>query len=344
MHSWTPTEIVALSRLGKLSNAERIALVETHHDWKGALHSLGAMEMDAKELADTILADASKAGVQVMTVWDEEYPARLRGLEQPPMVIYVLGTLPDITNPTIAVVGTRTCTVAYGKPATEQLVKRWVNAGCVIVSGLASGIDMLAHEACIKASGQTIAVVASGIDRISPNTAQRMVQRIVQMGGAVVSEHPCHVAALPPYFPARNRIIAGLSDAVVVVESKATGGSLITAEFARKQLTPVWAVPGPITSSRSVGTNQLIARGEARILTSADELLSATFGMHDPVPTSARAKSPCQATELLGANPFTVEHAAACWKCAVSQAMVRLFDLELDGKIQHLPGGMYVVI
>lgn len=342
MLPWSLSEIIALSRLTKLSNAMRIALVQEHDALQGALQSVGALELGLYDEAQTILDDADRMQVQVVTYWHDTYPQRLRTLDQPPMVLFVKGDLPASSSRCIAVVGTRSCTLAYGKPVTELLVREWTHAGCAIVSGLAHGIDMLSHEACIRAGGITVAVIASGIGRITPIVAQRMASRIVDSGGAIVSEHPVQTAALPPYFPARNRIIAALSDAIVVVESKDKGGALITADFALKQSIPVWSVPGPITSSRSNGTNQLIASGRARTLCSASALLMEMYGRHDAVQKPLKTPLPPR-LEKLGGDPFVPEQAATLLHCSIAEALVTLFDLELEGAVHALPGGRYVV-
>ncbi len=343
---WPLVDVVALSRLGRLSNAERIALVESNDDLEGALVAVGAMASNLRTDAERIVAECEAEGVAVCSYWMDTYPSRLRGIENPPMVLYVCGTLPTADVPSIAVVGTRSCTVGYGKPVTDLLVQRWAQAGCAIVSGLANGIDMLAHEACLRAHGTTVAVIASGIGRITPAPAKNLAMKIAAEGGAVVCEHPCGVAAIPPYFPARNRIIAGLSDAVVVVESKNKGGALITADFARSQHTPVWAVPGPITSSRSTGTNTLIATGVAKPLTSADDLLQSLFGSTWCATQPQLLREPGVADELddqLDGDPKGVDAIARIWRCSLSEAMMRLTDLELDGIVEQLPGARYLV-
>ncbi len=337
--NWTLEEIIALSRVGKLSHAKRIALVEGNLDLSEALRSIGAMDIDIRSEARKIIGDAKSHGVNVLTVWDEDFPSSLKNIEQPPMVLYVWGVLPKPGTPMIGVVGTRTCTVHYGKPATEMLVETWTKHGVCIISGLANGIDTLAHESCLRHRGTTIAVIASGIGRITPKNASALSKSIVGNGGAVVSEHPHHVAALPPYFPARNRIISALSDALVVVESKETGGALITAAFAKAMGRPVWAVPGPITSTRSTGTNALIASGDARILKGAEALLkdlhiNETVKSSKPLPPDL---------EALGGDPVSAETVARLWDCTIEDALARLFVHEMSGHISQLPGRRFLV-
>jgi len=189
----------------------------------------------------------------------------------------------------------------------------------------------------LRWKGATVAVIASGIGRITPKSARALSERIAEHGGAVVSEHPYHVAALPPYFPARNRIIVGLSRAVVVVESKDTGGALITAAFATQSGRPLWSVPGPITSTRSTGTNALIAAGTARMLRNADEVLADLQIASEPSVVSPLPPD----LEALGADPFDIDAAAECWRTTLSDASVRLLQYELAGRVTQLPGGRY---
>ena len=327
--SWTLEDTVALSRLGRLDSHNRIELMDRHASLSEALESVGALELGLRDEAARILDDAASHRTSIIPWHDERYPALLRSTTSPPVVLYVRGTI-DLRRASIAVVGTRSCSTQYGKPATERLVEAWVEAGCSIVSGLASGIDTLAHESCVRCGGSTIAVIASGIGRITPKAARYLSDRIVEHGGAVVSEHPYHVAALPPYFPARNRIIVGLSRAVVVVESKERGGALITASFAKRVERPLWAVPGPIISSRSIGTNALI-------LCSADEVIEDLGIAH-----TTRVASPLPPElEQLGADVHSVDAIAAIWQTSIADASLQLLQFELGGFVEQLPGAHY---
>ena len=336
--NWNTIDLVALSLVSRKHAADRIGVTRNYPTFLDAVQSLDFHEESLIAGAQSIIDDCDRLGVHVIGWGDDRYPSRLRSVLKPPLVIYVWGTLPDPSWKSVAVVGTRTCTTLYGKPATDALVKRWVEVGLVIVSGLANGIDTLAHEACLRMHGTTVAVIASGMNRILPQTAERLAHMIVDEGGAVISEYPPHVAALPHYFPARNRIINGVSDAVVVIESKESGGALITADFAIENGRPVWAVPGPITSSRSIGTNALIRDGKARILTSADDLLeslglSAGDARRRPLPTDLA---------LLGGEELGIDEIARRWTCSVSEALTRMAEHEFAGFVRQLPGQRFV--
>ncbi len=212
----------------------------------------------------------------------KHYPSRLRNISDPPVILNVLTRLSkgELTRiwerKTIAVVGTRKMT-AYGKEATERLVEGLVEAGLVIVSGMALGIDGVAHETCLKKKGTTIAVLGAGVDVVYPPEHEGLYKRILSSGGVIVSEQPLGRRVSRELFPARNRIISGLADGVLVVEGAIKSGSLITARLALDQGREVFAVPGPITSEVSEGTNYLISQG-AGVALSSDSILERFTG------------------------------------------------------------------
>ncbi|GMV52656.1 MAG: DNA-protecting protein DprA [Chlorobi bacterium] len=342
---WPLIRLVELSLVGKLTNAQRCLLVEKYATAEDALASLGILHFELYQVAEKIITKCQEANVRILSRWHPDFPSRLLVADPMPMLLYVAGNLPPSSVPAIAVVGTRSCTASYGKPVTEKCVELWTKSGCVIVSGLANGIDTIAHEACLRSRGTTVAVIASGHQRISPQSAQHLSKQIVEHGGAVISEYPITVAALPPYFPARNRIISALSDAVVIVESKLTGGALITADFALRQGTPLWAVPGPITGTRSAGCNNLIKTGKAMLLDSAESVLNTLFAgtMHEQFATDKHCYDsiPTDLVKLFGADPIFTETAAQQWNCSIAEALVRLSELEMNGYIRQIPGGRW---
>lgn len=292
--------------------------------------------MDLEDLATDVLQRCKDNDVRAIACVDVDYPSDLRKLASQPPVIYIRGTLPR--QPSIAVVGTRAHTMQYGKPVTEYLVAEWTRAGCAIVSGLAQGIDTIAHDTCVRHAGATVAVIASGIDRITPRTAQDLAARILEAGGCIISEHPCGVKAYAPAFPARNRIIAALSNVVVVTESKAQGGALITANMARDIGVPVYAVPGPITSTRSSGCNALIRDGHARMLMHPSDVaqyIQLTDHQH------AQLRGGVDSIDTTSAA--AIDDIAHAWSCSIAEARTRLALMELDGSVTVLPGGLYVI-
>jgi DNA processing protein len=215
-----------------------------------------------------------KQQISFLTFSDPSFPQLLREIANPPFVLFVKGTSifnEPVYQQTVAIVGTRKIT-DYGREVTERLTADLVLAGCVIISGLAYGVDAVAHNTTIYNGGKTIAVLGCGVDCCYPSANQPVYDRIIQSGGAVVSEFPPGMLPSVGSFPSRNRIIAGLSRAVIVTEGAADSGALYTAKDALAIGRPVFAVPGPITSSLSKGPNGLISQG-ALLLTQADDVL-----------------------------------------------------------------------
>jgi DNA processing protein len=210
--------------------------------------------------------------VSYLTVLDPDYPALLRKSTRPPIVLYKKGTYTFNENDIlVSVVGTRKIT-EYGREVTGLLVSDLVRAGCVIVSGLAIGVDAASHLATLAAGGRTIAVLGSGVDVCTPKENSRLYDEILENGGAIVSEYPPGTMPNKGSFPARNRIIAGLSLGVLVTQGAEDSGSLITAHDAFLDNRKVFAVPGPITSAVSKGPIALIAKG-AKIVTGAADIV-----------------------------------------------------------------------
>lgn len=215
--------------------------------------------------------DIQNSGISWITVFDEAYPKMLAQIYDPPVVLYYKGNLTDLDNKAIAVVGTRKIT-GYGKVITEQFTKGLVEGGLTIVSGLARGVDSQAHLTAVAEGGKTVAVLGGGLDNIFPPENRVLATKIAGGFGAVISEFPPDYPSLPGNFPARNRIISGLSLGVLVVEAAEDSGSLITARCALEQGREVFAVPGPVTSNLSKGPIDLIKEG-ARAVFSPDEIL-----------------------------------------------------------------------
>jgi DNA processing protein len=213
-------------------------------------------------------------GVSIIPCTSARYPALLKEIPDYPHLLYVRGRKPDVPlkmDRTIGVVGTREVT-PYGIEVTKQLVRGLVSNGFTIVSGLARGVDTIAHETAIESGGNTIAVLGCGIDIIAPASNARLYNRIVNGGGAVVSEVPLGVRPDKSLFTVRNRIISGLSLGVVVIEGAKNSGTLITARYAGEQGREVFAVPGPITSKYSAGPLKLLKNG-AKLVETVDDII-----------------------------------------------------------------------
>jgi DNA processing protein len=261
-----------------------------------------------------------------------------------PKTLYFVGTLPQRTLgvKVVAVVGTRKPT-SYGKEVTFDLAYKLAQKGIIIVSGLALGIDAIAHRAALEAGGTTIAVLANGLDTIYPQAHRQLAQRIIDSGGALISEYPPGTLARDFQFLARNRIVSGLSDAVVVTEAASRSGTLATVAYALEQNREVFAVPGNITSPMSVGPNRLIQQG-AHPATSAEDILQVIA----PLLVTA------QTTLNLGTNPMEIllidllksgirdgEALQLASKLTASDFSQTLTMLEIQGLIRGLGGNKW---
>lgn len=218
--------------------------------------------------SEEILALSEKKGIRIITMDDEEYPELLRYIHDPPLVLYVKGTIPK--GLCIGIVGSRKAT-GYGMDTAFRLASDLAKEGCVIVSGMARGIDTAAHTGALHAEGNTIAVLGCGPDRAYPPENRGLMERIIR-SGAVISEYPPGVKPQTYHFPVRNRIISGISMGVLVVEAGQRSGSLITAQAALEQGREVFAVPGNINHVNSQGTNRLIRDGAKLVLSARDIL------------------------------------------------------------------------
>ena len=198
--------------------------------------------------------------IKTITIDNENYPILLKQIYDPPKVLYVQGNVEILNNPSIAIVGCRDNT-EYGKKAATYFSYNLAKQNINIISGLAKGIDSFAHIGALQAEGKTIAVVGNGLDTVYPKENEDLAKRIINQGGAIISEYSIGTKPEKEHFPARNRIISGLSKAIIVVEAKEKSGSLITVDFAIEQGKDVFAVPGNINSLNSVGTNKLIKDG-----------------------------------------------------------------------------------
>ncbi|WP_442600957.1 DNA-processing protein DprA [Paenibacillus sp. KN14-4R] len=222
------------------------------------------------EWLDEKLNAYKKAGISYMTSFDAEYPVQLLEIAQPPWVLYYKGNAQLLHNPSIAMVGTRMPTV-YGKKVGDELAFQLAASGIGVISGLARGIDTTAHRGALRAEGTTVAVLGCAINQVYPPENTSLCKEIEERG-IVISEYPMGTKSHPGLFPQRNRIIAGLSVGVVVVEAAERSGSLITADSALESSRDVFAVPGPITSPNSRGCLRLIQQG-AKLITCVEDIL-----------------------------------------------------------------------
>ncbi len=285
------------------------------------------------------LSKLKEEGVEAITLADETYPSLLKTLYDPPAVLFIRGKLPSQELKHIAVVGSRKAS-GYGKDVTRTIVEPLARAGVVIVSGLAYGIDALAHQATLDVGGTTIAVLGSGIDTqsIYPSSNRALASQILAHNGAIVSEYPIGTLPLKSFFPIRNRIIAGISHGTLVIEAAIKSGSLITARAALEQGRDVYAVPGPIYSPLSEGPNNLIKMGAIPVTKPSDIY---------PVETDENTKTyqPINEEEktlfnVIEAIPRHCDELINLTKLSPSTVNHTLTILEMKGAIRH-DGGQY---
>ncbi len=305
------------------------------------------------EFYETLIQETEKLndiGARYLTFWDEEYPAILRNIYDPPLVIYILGQLPPEEEKSVAVVGTRIPT-QYGKHVTAQLTEELVQSGITIVSGLARGVDTVAHRTTVQNGGRTIAVMGSGVDIMYPAENKSLSTEIVK-NGALISEFPIGTFPDAPNFPKRNRIISGLSRGVVVVETGMTGGAMITAKLALDQGREVFAVPGNVGVRQSEGTLALIQRGEAKLVINTNDILVEIGAQKAKLSTTAEKEKILSTLNLfeqklmqvIGSEPVQIDTIANMTTLSVSDCLVYLLSLEFKGMVKQLPGKMFVAI
>jgi DNA processing protein len=267
-------------------------------------------------------------------------------IDQPPPVLYLRGQLLPEDSWAVAIVGTRRVT-SYGRGIAEEIASFLVSNGITVVSGLARGVDACAHQAALQAGGRTLAVLGSGVDRIYPPEHRRLADRIIEQG-AVLSDY---VPGTPPEssnFPPRNRIISGLSMAVVVIEAGETSGALITAEFAAEQGREVFAVPGNILAPQSKGTNKLIQQGALPLLSASDIMQALNLSLVGHYKAARKALPADEMEQLimdtLGDEPMHVDEVRELTSMSIEKVTATLALMELKGLVRQAGTMHYVVV
>lgn len=230
----------------------------------------GILESRKKADPARLYAVVKEAGVEMVRRDSAAFPKSLRTIAQPPHLLFYRGKLPDTDEPSVAIVGARNCS-EYGRTIAREIAKRLAELGVTVISGLAMGIDAAGHAGALSGHGTTFAVLGNGPDICYPRCSKNLYEEIVTTGG-ILSEYAPGIAPCACFFPARNRLISGLSDAVLVIEARRKSGSLITAEYALEQGKEIYALPGRITDPLSEGTNRLLLLGAAPIITIEDFL------------------------------------------------------------------------
>jgi len=297
-----------------------------------------------------VLERCRRLGIEVSPSGSEKYPELLAAISDPPLVLFWRGAEPASCQPAVAIVGARRCT-AYGERTAARIAREAAELGIVVISGLARGIDAAAHRGALE-GGRTAAVLAGGLERIYPGEHRALAERVVAGGGFLLSEQPPGVQPLPWLFPFRNRIITGLCAATVVVEAASRSGSLASARHALAQGREVLAVPGPIDSPLSVGTNRLIAQGAPPLCETAD--LEAARGLREIIERSSLNNSKRRTIPLeqlsaeersivtaIGARDATADEICAATSLDGTRVLALLTALELAGVVSRGDHGRF---
>lgn len=295
---------------------------------------------------DKALARVEAAGIKLLTWNSPDYPRYLREIANPPPLLYLRGELSPADQWAVAIVGTRRLTT-YGRQVTQELAAGLARNGVTIVSGLARGIDSIAHKAALEAGGRTLAVLGSGLDCLYPAENRSLAEKIQAGQGAILTEYALGVQPEARNFPPRNRIISGLSLGVVVVEAGLTSGALITAAFALEQDREVFAVPGNVHSPASQGANRLIQRG-AKLVTKVEDVLEELNLGLVPEQTAAQMTLPESAEEALllehlSGQPVHVDELSQSAGLPTALVSSTLTLMELKGMVRQVGGMNYVL-
>ncbi len=360
---------LALLRTPRLSTALALALVERFGTATAALNAGASAWRQSGATPAVIegLQTPDHDGVALDQAWleaapddhhfipwtDARYPAVLRQIECPPLGLFVNGDPDVLSVPQLAVVGSRNPT-SGGRQTAREFSRHLAARGLTVTSGLALGVDAAAHEGALEADGLTIAVTATGPDRVYPARNRSLAHRVTR-AGTVVTEFPCGTPARPGHFPRRNRIISGLATGTLVVEASPRSGSLITARCALEQGREVFAIPGSIHNPLARGCHLLIREGSAKLVEQADEILEEIPAMLTPLSgTQPAGGSPGDATgehdlddehrrvlDAVGHDPVPLE--TVLQRTALTPDVVSsiLLLLELSGRIEAMPGGRY---
>lgn len=327
--------------------------------WKASKRELERVGLDKRAIGtfletraevdlDAYLKKVRDANVKVLTWESDEYPRYLRETPAPPPVLYVAGELLETDQWAVAVVGTRRLS-AYGKQMTRELVAGLVRNNVTIVSGLALGIDGIAHKTAVEMGGRTLGVLGSGIDCLYPPKHRNLARRIIkERRGAIISDYPLGTQPDGKNFPPRNRIISGLSLGVLVIEAGERSGALITANYALEQNREVFALPGNVNSRASAGTNRLIQQGAKLVVSYEDilEELNLTMAPQQMVVQMAVPETKEEATllEHLSPEPSHVDELSRASGMDSAKVSSTLALMELKGMVQQVGGMRYVLI
>ena len=336
----------------KVLSADFRSLTETegiHTNLAKRIQRISSRYYEFKDKIESELEKLTKLNASVVTVWDQEYPSVLKKIYDPPIILYTMGKPDERDIYSIAIVGTRQPS-NYGKVQAERIASDLANQGITIVSGMARGIDSLAHNRTLKENGRTVAIIGSGLDVIYPPENKKLFLEIVEKG-QVISEYPVGTQPDAQNFPKRNRIISGLSLGTIVIESGISGGAMQTASFALDQGKEVFAVPGNLGVRQSEGTNRLIQKGEAALICSAEDVLTElelklrpVLGKNVPKKIEGLNLFEEKIISAISNEPLQIDKIASLTQMNTSECLVHLLSLEFKGLVKQLPGKMFAVL
>lgn len=360
------SDIIRLSKVPQISSSRIRTLVNHFKDseeiFKATKEELLSIDTISEKIANNLLEFnynqvqkeideqfelIDKYDVKVITFWDNEYPEQLKNITYPPTLLFARGDISLLKKESIAIVGTRTPT-NYGIDCAKYFTSNLVKSNLVITSGLAYGIDSVAHHIAIEEKGKTIAVLGNGVDIIYPKENKKLADQIIA-NGVIVSEYLMKTSPLSQNFPARNRIIAGLSKGVILIESDLSGGGIITAKFASDEDRLVFAVPGNINSKKSRGTNSLIKNNEAKLIQNIEDVFNELQLKTQSTKEAIKNYDKLNEIErkiisILEKDILHVDKISDECEMNPSDTMVILLNMELNGFIRKLPGNYYQII
>lgn len=298
------------------------------------------LDFKRKNNLEKIWEDIEKRGIKIITIEDEAYPENLKEIYNPPFIIYAKGKIESLNEDSIAIVGSRKGT-DYGKRATFEIAKELSQSGITIISGLALGLDTEAHKGALEGGGRTVAVLANGLDTIYPATNKGLANKIIE-NGCIISEQPLGMPPLKQNFPARNRIISGLSLGVFITESGEHSGTLHTASFALEQNRQIYALPGPIYNPLSVGPNNLIKNG-AKPVSKVEDILE-DFGIKKKnIDIKPVGEDEEMIFEILKNESLHIDEIIKISNREPEEISRIISMMEIKGKVKHLGGMVYTI-
>lgn len=335
-----------LDHFGDLEKAWRASGAELKDAGLDSRSTEAILAAREKISPDEELEKVRSEGAKVVTWQDEEYPPRLGHVHSAPPVLYVKGDILPRDEWAVAVVGTR-ASRAYGRQMVAEIAGDLARSGITVVSGLARGIDSLAHRAALRAGGRTLAVLGCGIDIVYPHEHGDLARSIVEKG-ALITEYPLGTKPEGGNFPARNRIISGLSLGTLVVEAGKRSGALITADYALEQGREVFALPGNANSPKSAGTNRLIQEGAAKLVMSVEDILEelnlTLVEQHEQVRMIVpEDEKEAQILQCISTEPIHVDDIRQKTSLPISEVTSTLAMMELKGMVRQVGGMNYVV-